>query len=97
MPNSVSLPFSTLLSAPSDTNPSYKTLLPREELLHKFETALGSPAAVQRAINGELPITTSCGSGMTAAILWLALQVIGAKTNVGLYDEVRSFYFAVII
>ncbi len=31
------------------------------------------------------PIVTSCGSGVTAAILWLALDALG-KEPTGLYD-----------
>jgi len=34
-------------------------------------------------------VVVSCGSGMTAAIIWLALQLLGTKANIALYDEVR--------
>jgi thiosulfate/3-mercaptopyruvate sulfurtransferase len=37
--------------------------------------------------NGKVPVVTSCGSGMTAAVLWLGLKQLGVK-EVGLYDEV---------
>ena len=33
----------------------------------------------------EQPITTSCGSGVTAAVVLLGLELAGAK-QVGLYD-----------
>lgn len=33
----------------------------------------------------DKPIVTSCGSGITASILWLALETLGAK-HLGLYD-----------
>lgn len=40
---------------------------------------------VSRGVNLEQPITTSCGSGVTAAVLALGLQRCGAQT-VSLYD-----------
>jgi thiosulfate/3-mercaptopyruvate sulfurtransferase len=36
-------------------------------------------------VNLEQPITTTCGSGVTAAVIALSLEVVGAP-NVGLYD-----------
>jgi thiosulfate/3-mercaptopyruvate sulfurtransferase len=39
----------------------------------------------ERDIDLERPIVTSCGSGVTAAILSLALEVAGAKKT-ALYD-----------
>jgi thiosulfate/3-mercaptopyruvate sulfurtransferase len=33
----------------------------------------------------QQPITTTCGSGVTAAVIALSLEVVGAK-NIGLYD-----------
>lgn len=38
-----------------------------------------------QAIDPEKPIITSCGSGVTAAVLWLALTEAGAK-HIQLYD-----------
>jgi len=38
-----------------------------------------------KSIDLERPITTTCGSGVTAAVIALALEVAGAK-QVGLYD-----------
>jgi thiosulfate/3-mercaptopyruvate sulfurtransferase len=52
------------------------TLKPHKELAQIF---------VSTGINLEKPITTSCGSGVTAAILSLALSEIGAKQH-ALYD-----------
>lgn len=52
------------------------TLKSREELLAIFKTAGIDPAQ---------PVVTTCGSGVTAAILSLALAVIG-QTNAGVYD-----------
>ena len=51
-------------------------LRPREELRDAFE---------QRGLKLEQPITTTCGSGVTAAVLALGLELAGAK-HVSLYD-----------
>ncbi|KAJ3271437.1 hypothetical protein HDV01_006643 [Terramyces sp. JEL0728] len=40
----------------------------------------------EKRVNLELPIVTMCGSGVTAAIIYLALDQIGKRTNVRLYD-----------
>jgi thiosulfate/3-mercaptopyruvate sulfurtransferase len=45
----------------------------------------------ERSINLDQPITTTCGSGVTAAILSLALELAGA-TDVSLYDGSWSEY-----
>ena len=50
------------------------TLKPPEELRAAFD-----------AVNLDRPVVTTCGSGLTAAILLLALDEIGAK-DVALYD-----------
>jgi thiosulfate/3-mercaptopyruvate sulfurtransferase len=51
-------------------------LIPPDEIARKF-TAGG--------VNLDKPIITSCGSGVTAATLWFALDAIG-KEPVGLFD-----------
>lgn len=61
--------YSTLLNADS-------TLKPLTELAQLFGKA---------GIDLEKPITTSCGSGVTAAILTLSLTELGAKQH-ALYD-----------
>jgi thiosulfate/3-mercaptopyruvate sulfurtransferase len=38
-----------------------------------------------KGVNLELPITTTCGSGVTAAVIALGLEVAGAK-SISLYD-----------
>jgi len=38
-----------------------------------------------KSVDLERPITTTCGSGVTAAVIALALEIAGAK-DVGLYD-----------
>lgn len=89
MPHSVSLPFVNLLSQPSKTTPSYKTLLPTEELRSVILKAIGgNEQQLQSILDGKTSVVSSCGSGMTAAIIWLALQELGVKSAV--YDEVRG-------
>jgi hypothetical protein len=39
-------------------------------------------------MKGDRHVSTSCGSGMTAAVLWLGLKAMDIQ-KVGLYDEVR--------
>jgi thiosulfate/3-mercaptopyruvate sulfurtransferase len=87
MPNSVSLPFQVLLSEPSSTKPPYKTLLPRDKLKAAILKALGGDEAkLQALLDGKIKVVNSCGSGMSAAIIWLGLQELGVKSAV--YDEV---------
>jgi thiosulfate/3-mercaptopyruvate sulfurtransferase len=51
-------------------------LLPREELAKRFEAA---------GIDLSKPVVTSCGSGITAAVITLALETLGHSAN-RLYD-----------
>lgn len=84
IPNSVSLPFGEVLTEDS-TNAM--TLKSKEELVKVFTKAgldLKSP---------DSPITTTCGSGLTAAILALALHTTGHK-NISLYDGSWTEYGA---
>lgn len=69
IPASLNLPFSSLLTQDG-------TFRTPEELRARFE-AIG--------IDFKKPVTTSCGSGVSAAVLCLALEIIG-KQDVALYD-----------
>lgn len=69
MPGARSVPFSTLLEADG-------TLKSAGEIMRVFEAA---------GVDVGKPIVTSCGSGVTAAVLALALAVIGQPVS-GLYD-----------
>lgn len=69
MPGAVNLPVTDVL-APD------QTLLPKDVLLAKFE-ALG--------VDGTRPVVTSCGSGITATVLTLALARAGLPTG-AVYD-----------
>src|SRR5690606_19188875 len=61
---------------PFDTLIADGRLKPRDEL---------EKAIREAGIDPEKPVVTSCGSGVTAAVLALALDTVGAKT-VALYD-----------
>lgn len=69
MPGAVNVHFRSLITTDG-------TLKPREELRAAFERA---------GVELNTPIVTTCGSGLTAAILMLALDEIGAS-DVALYD-----------
>ena len=89
MPHSVSLPFTSLLSPLSATAPSYKTLLPRDQLRQVLLRALGNDEAkLEDVLQGRRQVVNSCGSGMTAGVIWLALSELGVKSAI--YDEVRT-------
>jgi thiosulfate/3-mercaptopyruvate sulfurtransferase len=69
MPGAVSLPAGTLLAAD-------QTMLPPAILRDKFAAA---------GVDGTRPVVTSCGTGVTAAILTLGLAVCGLGEG-ALYD-----------
>ncbi|MEO1137213.1 MAG: 3-mercaptopyruvate sulfurtransferase [Pseudomonadota bacterium] len=69
MPGAKSLPFASLIA-------DNGTLRPRDDLAATFAT-LG--------VSASTDVITSCGSGVTAAVLSLALEVIGNQSH-ALYD-----------
>ncbi|KAI0757222.1 Rhodanese-like protein [Daedaleopsis nitida] len=101
MPNSVSLPFNLFLethtvpehiaSKITDKLPlTYTRLRSTQGILTALEEALGADRT-KEVLDGTRQVATSCGSGMTAGILWLGLQLLGVKP-VGLYDESWTGY-----
>ena len=70
IPGSLNLPFSDLLHAES------QTLRPKDELAAAFSAA---------GIDMKKPVVTTCGSGITAAVLALGLEIVGHR-DVALYD-----------
>ncbi|KAM0748913.1 thiosulfate sulfurtransferase [Meredithblackwellia eburnea MCA 4105] len=91
IPHSFSLPFSTLLTAPSSTEPAYQQLKSPAELDEVLSNAMGKEEW-EKVKKGERSVIATCGSGMTAAVIWLALQVAGKEGKVGLYDESWTGY-----
>ncbi|MDE2384685.1 MAG: sulfurtransferase, partial [Alphaproteobacteria bacterium] len=69
MPGAANLHYAKLVAADG-------TLLPKARLVAAFEEA---------GVDIRQPLITSCGSGVTAAILSLALTELGAPTH-ALYD-----------
>lgn len=69
IPSARNVPYASLLNADG-------TLKPAEDLRAVFEAA---------GIDTRRPVVTTCGSGVTAAILSLALALLG-QPNSGLYD-----------
>jgi len=92
VPHSFSLPFNVFLKTQTGPGSSvqYTTFLSEPELRQALVKAVGADQA-QLVLTGKRPITTSCGSGMTAGILWLGLKLLGAP-NVALYDESWTGY-----
>lgn len=70
IPSSLNLPFTDLIDSES------QTLRSKDELLSRFEAA---------GVDMTQPVVTTCGSGITAAVLALGLYVAGHK-DVALYD-----------
>jgi len=84
IPNSISLPFSLLLQSVQTTKGGQFTeLRSPEELREIIAKAVGSDNPIQPG--SKIKIVNTCGSGMTAAIIWLALQRLGIDS--ALYDE----------
>ena len=69
IPGSLSLPYTELIAADG-------TLLPESELRRRFEAS---------GLDPKRPAVTSCGSGVTAGILALALHRVGAP-DAAVYD-----------
>ncbi|KAG2345245.1 Rhodanese-like protein [Suillus weaverae] len=91
IPHSLSLPFTAFLQTRTIPNSSvqYTTFLPLPDLRSALVSHVGDHA--EAVIQGKRPITTSCGSGMTAGVLWLGLKLLGVP-NVALYDESWTGY-----
>ena len=70
MPRAINVPFQSLIGNDG-------TMKPAEELTRVFHDA---------GVSLDKPMIVSCGSGVTACVVELALRVVGAKGNVRLYD-----------
>ncbi|WWC88484.1 uncharacterized protein L201_003395 [Kwoniella dendrophila CBS 6074] len=96
IPNSLPLPFSNYLNQSTDSIP-YSTFKSIEELQKVFENNLGGKDELLKLILNQKGVIFSCGSGMTAAIGWLANELLkekhqgkGMKTSI--YDESWTGY-----
>ena len=91
IPNSFSLPFNLFLTQNTNivSGEIYTAFKDRDQVLEELKKAVGEEET-QAILEGRRKVVASCGSGMTAGVLWLGLNLLGAK-GVALYDEVRSF------
>ncbi|KAG8984243.1 hypothetical protein FRB94_000342 [Tulasnella sp. JGI-2019a] len=91
IPNSYSLPFSDCIRPqPSSNGVSYTVMKSEEELRDAASKTLGPN--LTSVLNHERQVVNSCGSGMTAAVLWLSLQQMGVDSAI--YDESWMGYAA---
>jgi thiosulfate/3-mercaptopyruvate sulfurtransferase len=87
IPYSSSLPFTNFLktnAAPDGTK--YTAFISKEDLCKAVTESVGIERA-DAILKGITPVITSCGSGMTAGVLWLGLKLLGVE-HISLYDEV---------
>ncbi|KAG7099456.1 hypothetical protein E1B28_001307 [Marasmius oreades] len=89
IPNSIALPFHVFLQTHEGPT-SYTTVRSTADIRRALNEAVGSSQA-ESIINGQKSVVTTCGSGMTAGVLWLGLKLLGAP-KVGLYDESWTGY-----
>lgn len=73
------------------SNATYTSLLEKFELEEVLRTTLGN-AYFSQVLQGTRQVISTCGSGMTAAIIWLALRLVGVDSAI--YDESWSGYAA---
>src|SRR6266404_5536082 len=92
IPYSFSLPYREFLrtNAIPGSDKTFTTFLTPNDLRRKLVESVGTEHA-QPILEGKRGVNTTCGSGMTAAILWLGLKLIEESTIVSLYDEVGLF------
>lgn len=92
MPHSFNLPSNLFLEThQSPDGVSYTTFLNPSAIQRVLIEAVGKENAAQ-VIKGNRAVITTCGSGMSAAILWLGLRLLNVE-KVSLYDEVSDNIF----
>ncbi|KAJ2078802.1 hypothetical protein H4R24_004226 [Coemansia sp. RSA 988] len=78
MPHAFNVPFTEITEAADPENPQVQTLKSPEDIRHIFTRA---------GVDLNRPIITSCGSGVTASVLYFALLNSGvSQSNLTLYD-----------
>ncbi|PIL29583.1 transporter [Ganoderma sinense ZZ0214-1] len=101
IPYSISLPFTAFLEThniPDDVASSiegnlsltYTRLRSTQGIIIALEEALG-PQRAKEVLDGKRQVVASCGSGMTAGVIWLGLKMLGLD-SVGIYDESWTGY-----
>jgi len=95
IPNSLPAPFLDYLAPPSEDKPytSYKS---PTELKHVLVNAVGGKEVWDEMVKGNKNAVFTCGSGMTAAVGWLANEVVrpeeGSQVKTSIYDEVSKLF-----
>ncbi|KZT74824.1 Rhodanese-like protein [Daedalea quercina L-15889] len=69
----------------------YTTLKTSTQIMGVLEDALGAET-LREVLDGRRGVVASCGSGMTAGVVWLALQMVGAEGAPAIYDESWTGY-----
>ncbi|KAL4399098.1 thiosulfate sulfurtransferase [Malassezia pachydermatis] len=89
IPHSFSLPQSSLLDTQTSGDSTYTTLKSQQDLWKVITGVVGEDGIEKlrhdASSQGSLGVSLTCGSGMTAATIWLALQQLGI--NGAIYDE----------
>ncbi|KAF8585549.1 Rhodanese-like protein [Ramaria rubella] len=110
IPGSFSLPFnqftnqhkvspdSPLASYPPYLSSGYTTLRTPEQLSEEVRKSVG-PEFGEQILLGQRRVVATCGSGMTAAVLWLGLSSVWEAQgrdppSLGIYDESWTGYAA---
>jgi thiosulfate/3-mercaptopyruvate sulfurtransferase len=96
IPHSLPLPFSDLLEPATDDR-AYTQFKPVAELRKILVDAVGGETVWNEVNASGAPLTFSCGSGMTAAVLWYAQQLVAeaegrAPPQAHIYDESWTGY-----
>ncbi|CCM02203.1 uncharacterized protein FIBRA_04283 [Fibroporia radiculosa] len=78
---------------------TYTTLKSTTRLISAIQDALSTSGAsdvlIKDVLESHRNVIASCGSGMTAGVVWLALRMLGVgdrKKRVGIYDESWTGY-----
>ncbi|KAJ2746032.1 hypothetical protein GGI20_001659, partial [Coemansia sp. BCRC 34301] len=78
MPHAISVPFTEVTEASDPANPQVQRLKSPEDIRRVFES---------RGVDLNRPIIASCGSGVTASVLYFALLNAGVSPrNLAVYD-----------
>ncbi|WAR56463.1 hypothetical protein PtB15_7B312 [Puccinia triticina] len=88
MPHSLSLPYTSLLTQPSDSEPYSKFLSPDQLEKIFLETLNNDHKKWEQIKHGQEEVVVTCAIGMTACIIWLAIRLC-APTAIypRIYDE----------
>ncbi|KAJ1998148.1 hypothetical protein H4R26_005568 [Coemansia thaxteri] len=78
MPHAISVPFTEVTESADLSNPQVQKLKSPEDIRRVFES---------RGVDLDRPITATCGSGVTASVLYFALLNAGVNPlNLAVYD-----------